>query len=70
MLFRDSRLAAQRSPVVSNGSEDGSRIKIKQAEGEIIRMLGFDLIGIGLFLRKVLQVLRDDDVGAAPDCGC
>ena len=70
MLFGVSRLPSQRSPVVSNGSEDGSRIKIEQAKGEIIWMLGFDLVGTELLLRKVLQVLRDDDISSGPDCGC
>ena len=32
-------------------------------------MLSFDFIGIELLWRKVLQVLRDDDIGSAPDCG-
>lgn len=32
-------------------------------------MLSFDLAGIELLLRKVLQVLRDNDIGSALDCG-
>ena len=69
MLFGGSRLPSQRGPVISKGSEDGSRIQIEQAESEIVWMLSFDLAGIELLLRKVLQVLRDDDIGSAPDCG-
>ena len=69
MLFGGSRLPSQCSPVISNGSEDGSRIKIEQAEGKIVRVLSFDLAGIELLLRKVLQVLRDNDIGSALDCG-
>ena len=69
MLFGGSRLPSQRSPVVSNGSEDRARVGIEQAEGEIIRGLGFNLVGIEPLLWKVLQVLRDDDIGPPPDGG-
>ena len=68
MLFGGSRLASQRSPVVSNSSEDRARVEVEQAEGEIIGVLGFNLVGVEPLLRKVLQVLRDDDIGSPPDC--
>ena len=68
MLFGGSRLPSQCRPVISNGSEDDSRIKIEQAEGKIVRVLSFDPVGIELLLRKVLQVLRDNDIGLALDC--
>ena len=54
--------------MISNGSEDGSRIKIEPAEGRIVRVLSFDPAGIELLLRKALQVLRDKDIGSALDC--
>ena len=62
-------MPSQCSPVISNGSEDGSRIQTEQAEGKIVRVLSFDLVEIELLLRKVLQVLRDNDIGSALDCG-
>lgn len=55
--------------MVSNGSEDRTRIEIEKAEGEIIRVLSFNLVGIEPLLREVLQVLRDYDIGSPPD-GC
>ncbi|WP_419906055.1 hypothetical protein [Hoeflea sp.] len=56
--------------MVSNRSEDGARVKIEQTESEIIWMLSFNLVGIELFLREVLQILCDDDIGSPPDRCC
>ena len=69
MLFGGSRLPSQRSPVVSNGCEDRALVEIEQAEGEIIRVPGFNPVGIESLLWKVLQVLRDDNIGSPPDGG-
>ena len=38
-------------------------------EQKAIRVLSFDLAEIELLLRKILQVLRDNDIGSALDCG-
>ncbi|MEQ9145548.1 MAG: hypothetical protein RLO08_14440 [Parvibaculaceae bacterium] len=60
----------QRGPVVSNCPEDGAWVKIEQAESKIIRMLGFDFVRIEALLRKVLQILRYDEINSTPDSGC
>ena len=77
MFFGSSRLPPQRGPVVSNCPEDGAWVKIEQAESKIIRMLGFDLVRPGGLealvepdLRKVLQILRYDEINSTPDSGC
>ena len=69
MLLSGSWLPSQRSPVVPNGSEDRARVEIEQTEGEIIRVPGFNPVGIKRSLWKVLQVLRDDDIGSPRDGG-
>lgn len=46
MFLGGPRRAYQRGPVISDRSERGTRIKVKEPQGKIVRVPSFNLVGI------------------------